>query len=226
MNTINKNNFLAESDSKKNINTLAHFSLPDVSSTLCLTERVHQKLPKTEIPLDTLREICVLGTGTVLLAAPFYLLAQKVYQCVIKNFSETFQCADGLAQAIANPANIMFYFCFASLTTIAGVGTYAALRRCLEDATKQERFEMLDKEYTAAAAYLLEQYKTSRGEEKKNVIILAEKLADKRELIRASLRQIARLTEPQTNVLIAKLSFAAQSILSEEKKLLPQKTRA
>ncbi len=226
MNITNKHNFLIESDPQKNIRMLADFSLLDVSGTLCLTQMVHQKLPKTDIPIDTQREICLLGTGAVLLSVPFYLLAQKVYQCATKNLSETFQCKDGLAQAIGNPANIMSYFCFASLTALAGAGTYAILRRCLEDSAKQERFDLLDKEYTAAAAYLIRQHKTSRGQERGDLAMIAGKLADKTELIRASLRQVARLTEPQTNLLIAKLSFAARSVLLEEKTTISQKKKA
>lgn len=217
------NSFICETDPKKNLETFANFDLEDISSTRCMTEKAYRLLPKSNISNSTLREISLVGAGFTLLIGPFYHLATKVYECGAMLFSDgnltgANECKTKLLAASVDPVTAMAYLCFASAVSLTGIGTYAALRLVCQDKTQGERFALLDKQYLAAANSLLEQYRAARGKEKQGVVQTARQVADRSDLIHASLKQVARLTESQASALTVKISHAAKSILQNEER--------
>ena len=209
--------FIYENNPAKNLEILANFNLSDIASTRCMTETVYRKLPKWDVSHSTMREISLLGAGATFLTGPFGFLLAKVYECggmLLSDPSKAKSCSEKLLENMTKAVPIMTYLCFASAVTLAGIGTYAALRSIFRDESQGERFELLDKEYLAAAHSLLEQYRIAG--KKEGVVQIARQLADKSELIHANLKLRARLTEAQTTALTVKISHSAKSILQSE----------
>jgi hypothetical protein len=216
------NNFLIPGQPEENLRCLADFQASDVGGTRCTTEEVHAKTPKRSLSRSTLREISLLATALAIVSGPFLLTAKKTYNCLSELFNGNLtgaqSCRDDLFATFSSPVNRMSYLCFASLAALSGVGAYAGARAYFQDKTQQERFDRLNQEYSAIAQFLLDQYRKSPRKQQKELAEMAEKLYRRKELIQMSLRETARLSEPQASLLSAKISHAALEILSIEKR--------
>jgi hypothetical protein len=221
------NLFLSENNPKNNLELLADFN--PANAKTCTTATVYKKAPKRSISPGTLREICLLSTGFATLTIPFLYVAGKVYECgsLLWNakIMEFNQCRETIFEAIAKPVNIATYLWLGSAVSVLGVGAYAAARYCLSDKSKKERFELLDREYSAMAAHLKEQYRKAKKEEKEKIVAAARKISENSKLIHASLQEIVHLSLPQSNLLVAKITQAADSLLLNEERQKPDEKK-
>lgn len=218
---ISSNVFLYENKPQNNLETLANYQASDSSGTKCTTENAYKLAPKWAISPSTLREISLVSSLFIVLTGPFLFTAKKVYECSSLLFDAEIErateCRDNLRQAFSNPVNLMTYLSFAALVSLAGVGVYAGARMIFQDKTQEERFELLNTEYSLMAKHLDETYKTTRKDEVQNLVELAEKLHRNKDFIRANLIRTVKLTEPQASYLSAKISHTASLILSKER---------
>lgn len=218
---ISSNIFLYENKPQKNLETLSNDLAKDSSGTKCTTENAYKLAPKWAISPSTLREISLVSSLFIVLTGPFLFTAKKVYECGSFLFDTEIGkaevCRDNLKQAFSNPVNLMTYLSFTALVSLAGVGVYAGARMIFQDKTQEERFELLNTEYSLMAKHLDETYKTTRKEEIQNVVEIAEKLHRNKDFIRANLIRTLKLTEPQASYLSAKTSHTASLILSKER---------
>lgn len=219
--------FLHDNDPQNNLNILAGCSPSDTASTRCMTQKVFQDLlPKRTISPETLREISLLGSGALLLSTPCLYLAKKVYDCGNLFFSngpsKALQCKNEISNLLSDPILVMNMLCFGSIVSLAGIGIYAGMRWYFQDHLQEERFTLLDREYSNAAEHLRTQYSSAKASEKDKIVKLAKNLFDRKEWISASLEQAARLTAPQAALLTAKICHTAQTILSAEQRSIPK----
>jgi hypothetical protein len=112
----------------------------------------------------------------------------------------------------------MTYISLLSGVAVLGTGAYAAARWRFQDKTQRERFESLDREYSQAAATLENQYRTAGKQEKEKILETALKISDNAKLIYAALREAAKISQPQANLLTAKIARAAESIILQEER--------
>jgi len=213
--------FLLENNPRQNIDMLASIRPSDTSGTKCTTQRAYAFVPKTNLKPSTLREISLVSSSLVVFSAPFLFTVRKAVTCsgllVNTGFKEAKECAGKLVQAFADPVNAMAYLCFVSAVAIAGTATYAGARYYFQDSNQEKRFEALNKEYSATAEFLVKEYGSARKVEREALVEAAQKLIRNGELIRSSLSTVARLTEPQVNLLTAKITHAAKEVLRLEK---------
>lgn len=215
-------NFLCENDPRKNLEILASFKPSDTTGTKCTTEKAYKQLPKTNISPSTLREICLLGTGFTLLSIPFLITGKKVVECfgLFKDleWSNTSKCAGDLLGNFSKPVNTLQILSFASMVAMGGISAYTGARLFFQDKNQVQRFESLDKEYTAVAKCLIDQYGSAKKKEREAIVETARRISRNGDLIRTSLSQVIRLSVPQANLLTAKITHAAQEVLANEER--------
>jgi len=210
-------NYLIENDPRTNLRILAEFQPSDTAGTKCTTEKAYLKVPKTNISPSTLREIALITGGMTFLTLPYILTAGKLAECGSKLFQgqlmETYTCLGELMGQVAPKIQLANLLTLGSMVAFASLGAYSLARRCLQDKAKGERFEMLNREYSAAADTLLKQSVSQNRNERTEAIQMAKSLLDNQELIGLSLLQTARLTKPQADLLAAKIANAARQTL-------------
>lgn len=236
--TVNVKPFLYENDPNKNLKILADFSFSDTSGTKCLTEKAYKKVPWTNHSNGSaLREFSLLAAGFTAFAAPFYIYLTKSAECYGHQFNldwtQAKKCWSDQSAAFGSQVATLTYFKFLSLTTVAGMAAYGGSRWYFQDRSQEARFQMLHREYTAAAQSLIDQYNgakkdqnpaadslknrnQSKGGELGHIVETAKKLSQNCELIYSSLREVARLSDSQAKLLVGKISNASLAILDRE----------
>ncbi len=218
--TTSSNLFLYENNPQKNLELLANFNASNPNN--CTTESVYKKAPKSKISGSKLREFSCVAAGFTALTIPFLFIAWKASQCGSLLWrgkpGEAYNCAEKVLDALASPVNIMTYISLLSGVAVLGTGAYAAARWRFQDKTQRERFESLDREYSQAAATLENQYRTAGKQEKEKILETALKISDNAKLIYAALREAAKISQPQANLLTAKIARAAESIILQEER--------
>ncbi len=204
--------FLNKSDTAKNLDQLTKFEYSANNKTKCMTEEVYKKVPKTSISPGTLREICLVTSLATISSAPFLFTAKKLMDCGLLLYKGDFNTAqqqwEGLSDVFNKPSLPMTFLCFASMLALGGVGMYAGARYFFQDHKQEERFLLLDTQYSKIAHYLETQI-----DDKKEAATLAQKLLQNQSLIRSALIREAKLSEPQADILIGKIAIAASRTL-------------
>jgi len=149
-------------------------------------------------------------------------LGKKVHECASLyfdlKFTEASECKAKIAESLLDPVNNMTYLCFISGTLLLGMGTYVALSWAFQDKNQGARFEELDSAYGDAAKSLASQYYGAKTTgEREKAVKTAQNLVDRKDFLRASLREVAKLTEPQADLLTAKLTSTANAVLRQSK---------
>jgi uncharacterized protein YecT (DUF1311 family) len=218
--TISPNLFLYENNPHKNLELLANFNASNPNN--CTTESVYKKVPKSTISGSKLREISIVTAGFTALTLPFIFIAWKACQCGSLLWrgkaEEAFKCTETILDALGSPVHAMTYVSLLAGVAVLGTGAYAASRWYFQDKTKGERFECLDREYSKAAATLENQYRTAGKQEKEKIRETALKISDNAKLIYAALREAAKISHPQANLLMTKIARAAESIILQEER--------
>lgn len=216
--------FLRKGDAEYNLNLLSSNTASGSSRTQGVTKEVYDKVPKMDISPSTLREISIVSSLTAIFSGPFLFGAKKVSECLYMGYQGNIQdaktCGDELIGAFNKPVNVMTYLCFASCIALLATGLYAGTRNFFQDAAQRERFELLDSEYKAVSEYLQKQYNESN---KQAAVTAAQNLINNKELISLNLKEGAKLSDIQVQLLTAKIQRTADRIIkhdSDHKKLM------
>lgn len=209
--------FLNKSDAIKNLDLLSNFDYSANNKTKCMTEEVYKKVPKIHISPGTLREICLVTSLATICSVPFLFTAKKLMDCSLmlyngNNNAKT--CWSELSDIFIKPTYTMTFLCFASMLALGGVGLYAGARYFFQDHKIEERFDLLDTQYSRIASHLETQI-----DDKKEAAKIAQKLLQNKTLIRSALIREAKLSEAQADILVGKIFIAAERTL--ERATLP-----
>jgi hypothetical protein len=213
--------FLYENDPYKNLESLANFDFSDTSGTKCTTENAYKKVPWINLSTDNVREISLAATGFTAFAAPLYLYLAKTYECYRHIFNlewtKSGECWRDRTTAFSAQLHSIQYLSFVSKVLIGGIAAYVGARWYFQDKAQAERFQMLDKAYSAAAQSLTDHYGVAKKQDKPAIVEIARRLSQNCELIRISLCEAVRLSPIQAKLLTEKISRAALRILDFEK---------
>jgi hypothetical protein len=216
--------YLEPGKPNENLKRLANAQFSTAPATACMTHQTFQKVPRYKPTPQKIRNWSYsFGFFTTLSGLYARAFGETILCASQENWQTDFfrvssRCFVHGMSKLAEPSHKKWTFYNVSYSLVAGIAAYMAGRILLKDYRESQRFTLLDKEYSAVAEMLTQNFETAKKEKNsesvRNSQYEAEKLQANLPIIKAHLLQTARLSPEKIERLVQKLSLASHRVLN------------
>jgi len=215
--------YLEQGKAKENLERLAHAKFSIAPLTSCMTREIHQKVPLYKPTPERIRNWSYgFGFFTTLTGIAIRTFGEMMVCASGENWQTNFfpvasQCFVRAIHKMNAPGVRATTFYNISWAGVSGLTAYVVGRIFLRDTKENERFSLLNNEYSAIAESLIQSFVTANDETAIRAIRCdAEKLKANLPVIKAYLMKGARLEPDKIELLVQKLTLAANRVLNGE----------
>lgn len=208
--------FLQENKAETNLKALANRTFIE-NPISCTTQAVYKKTPWSVRTPKQIESTILKASALAFFFDITYKFSSPTTFCVLRQSEQTlrdnfyntaFHCLDETRQRLLTYQGLHLLVKSGVWIVGAAMLSYAAARLYYRD-TSEARFEMLDKEYSAAAQHLIENPD----------VRVARMLQANLPLLKSSLESIVKLSPEMARQLTGKLEYAIGQVLNEGKPL-------